>query len=287
MRMAAVEADKVIPRPKTSSAPVPAASQNTVPVPQSRKWTATPMEPYTQSMAMPQRTYQPSELSTADLLPKASEKSGNANTLLKYAPELAQLASIAFNLGTIPRSYDLPEVPAMPQISHTDVKLDRADNRADRARADRDFRASLNEVRVMGAGPGSMGKTQAARNQIARDLEQSSQNVRQLNVNIAAQEAKMNMEAELKRKLTNAEFKALYDKLNLERGAALADFKIQRKNNIADAITTGVLGAAETYASQRYADAISGESGVGDRQLQNNDLLRGFYARINNKKERA
>ena len=287
IRMAAAEADKVIPRPKTSSAPVPAASQNTVPVPQSMKSTVTPMEPYTQSMTMPQRTYQPSELSTADLLPKASERSGNASTLLKYAPELALLASGAINAALVPRSYDLPEVPAMPQISHTDVKLDRADNRADRAEAQKNLSAYMNLVRSSGSGPGSMAMVQSMRDRIMKDLEQSSQNVREINRSTAAQEAKMNMETALKRKLTNAEFKMMYDKLNLERGAALADFKIQRKNNIADAITAGVLGAAETYASQRYADAISGESGVGDRQLQNNDLLRGFNARINNKKERA
>jgi hypothetical protein len=306
MRVAAAEADKVIPKSKSASVPKPKkfsydpipplhTDKNGNPI-MARNSQEEGFAPTFESLLKldkpgdpsktPVNPYKDSELSTAHLMPKA-KGSKTTDTLLKYAPELALLASGAINAALVPRSYDLPEVPAMPQISHTDVKLDRADNRADRARADRDFRASLNEVRVMGAGPGSMGKTQAARNQIARDLEQSSQNVRQLNVNVAAQEAKMNMEAELKRKLTNAEFKMMYDKLNLERGAALADFKIQRKNNIADAITAGVLGAAETYASQRYADAISGESGVGDRRLQDNDLLRGFYARINNKKERA
>ena len=57
---------------------------------------------------------------------KPTKEKGKLSNLVKYAPELGLLAMGAIEAAMVPSEYDLPEVPATPQISVDKVFLDRS-----------------------------------------------------------------------------------------------------------------------------------------------------------------
>lgn len=205
--------------------------------------------------------------------PKSEKKLSN---LVKYAPELGLLAMGAIEAAMVPSEYDLPEVPATPQISVDKVFLDRSRaGELARARGAAEFRTSIDAARGSGMGPGAMSYMQREQNAIRNAVEEAAINAEKLNLAQSAQEKSLNLGAEIDTKKFNAEMKRVYDALGIARGTSLADFKIQRRNAIAEAIKSGVVGAANTYSSQRLGDAYAGDTGILDRSTikQLEDLL--------------
>lgn len=205
---------------------------------------------------------------------KPTKEKGKLSNLVKYAPELGLLAMGAIEAAMVPSKYDLPEVPATPQISVDKVFLDRSRaGELARARGAAEFRTSIDAARGSGRGPGAMSYMQREQNAIRNAVEEAAINAEKLNLAQSAQEKSLNLGAEIDTKKFNAEMKRVYDALGIARGTSLADFKIQRRNAIAEALKSGVVGAANTYSSQRLGDAYAGDTGILDRstikQLEN------------------
>lgn len=197
---------------------------------------------------------------------KPTKEKGKLSNLVKYAPELGLLAMGAIEAAMVPSEYDLPEVPATPQISVDKVFLDRSRaGELARARGAAEFRTSIDAARGSGMGPGAMSYMQREQNAIRNAVEEAAINAEKLNLAQSAEEKSLNLGAELDTKKFNAEMKRVYDALGIARGTSLADFKIQRRNAIAEAIKSGVVGAAKTYSSGRLGAAYAGNTGVDNR----------------------
>ena len=197
---------------------------------------------------------------------KPTKEKGKLSNLVKYAPELGLLAMGAIEAAMVPSEYDLPEVPATPQISVDKVFLDRSRaGELARARGAAEFRTSIDAARGSGMGPGAMSYMQREQNAIRNAVEEAAINAEKLNLAQSAQEKSLNLGAEIDTKKFNAEMRRVYDALGIARGTSLADFKIQRRNAIAEAIKSGVVGAANTYSSGRLGAAYAGNTGVDNR----------------------
>jgi hypothetical protein len=195
---------------------------------------------------------------------------------LKYAPEMISgLGSLAGIIATATQDFDKVPVPQADRVKAEKMFLDRISPDAEIARSQQDFRAMLDATLRGGQGPGASSTAQEAYSAKVRADEQARANADRLNIQVDATEKAGNIDSRLKADMFNEENAARYREMAFAQDAASKTFERERTQAIVNQILRGTQGVADTAMNRRYAESISGESGVLERDQKKN--LKAFF----------
>jgi len=273
------EGMKGVKVPKTYVAEVQAkpevkapAKKKGVPVPASEKQTYTlmpPRDPQT-SQELPTAPESYTNASAASLQP-ASSATGEETRFNRFVKQygaygipiagaMAQLiANETLEFGDV-------KVPKAPKITTEKQFLSRATSDAEEAAADRDYKAALDYAEKSGTGPAQQAAAQTAYEDKRSANERTRERTAEINIQQDAKEKGMNLEADLRTKMANAEFEAQRNATLYDRDMAKAEFNRNKGMNVGNIIAGAARDTMSYIGDERHAKAIYGKEGIQDRK---------------------
>jgi hypothetical protein len=179
----------------------------------------------------------------------------------RYIPQLAgSLAQIGMLAGMEDPYKDLT-VPQAARVANSQfTALGRVNNQAAEDQIREMYQAQLADARYRGAGPGDTSQGQMAYNRAVQDIAESKNRTDSANINLAAQEASMNMEDKQRREVFNAgAINARNESINANRVAS-ANFGVQKSGALAGAFGTIGTDISKSIADREQALAIYGDT---------------------------
>jgi hypothetical protein len=190
----------------------------------------------------------------------------------RYIPQVAgSLAQIGMLAG-MKDPYENLTVPQAARVANSQfTALGRVNNQAAEDQIREMYQAQLTDARYRGAGPGDASQGQMAYNRAVQAIAETQRGVMNTNVNLAAQEANMNMEDKQRREVFNAAaINARNENINANRVAS-ANFNIQKSGALAGAFGTMGTDISKSIADKEVALAIYGNTSMNsDRYGINN-----------------
>lgn len=273
------EGMKGVKVPKTYVAEVQAkpevkapAKKKGVPVPASEKQTYTlmpPRDPQT-SQELPTAPESYTNASAASLQP-ASSATGEETRFNRFVkqygaygiPIAGAMAQLIAN-GT--SEFGDVKVPKAPKITTEKQFLSRATSDAEEAAADRDYKAALDYAEKSGTGPAQQAAAQTAYEDKRSANERTRERTAEINIQQDAKEKGMNLEADLRTKMANAEFEAQRNATLYDRDMAKAEFNRNKGMNVGNIIAGAARDTMSYIGDERHAKAIYGKEGIQDRK---------------------
>jgi hypothetical protein len=158
------------------------------------------------------------------------------------------------------------KVPKAPKITTEKQFLSRATSDAEEAAADRDYKAALDYAAKSGTGPAQQAAAQTAYEDKRSANERTRERTAEINIQQDAKEKGMNLEADLRTKMANAEFEAQRNATLYDRDMAKAEFNWNKGMNVGNIIAGAARDTMSYIGDERHAKAIYGKEGIQDRK---------------------
>lgn len=243
-----------------------------VPVPASERQTYIPMPPRdpqeSQELPTAPESYANASAASLQPAPSATGEETRFNRFVKQygaygIPIAGAMAQLIAN-GT--SEFGDVKVPKAPKITTEKQFLSRATSDAEEAAADRDYKAALDYAEKSGTGPAQQAAAQTAYEDKRSANERTRERTAEINIQQDAKEKGMNLEADLRTKMANAEFEAQRNATLYDRDMAKAEFNRNKGMNVGNIIAGAARDTMSYIGDERHAKAIYGKEGIQDRK---------------------